>query len=114
VEKLFGSIMPTDKDNDGSSPISGVWTQRNLGIELPKNLESVTSSDVEYLCDNSYPFLQVVNSDAVFTEETSIDLITASTGWIIHDYGAAISVSASHDMHSTKIENQKDEGSNAN
>ena len=40
--------------------------------------------------------MQLVNVNAVFTEETMVNFIPASTGWIIHDYGEAISTSAVH------------------
>lgn len=96
VKKLFGNIMATDDTE--SQPVSDIWTQRSLGIELPQNIEAVSASDVEYICNNSFPFLQVINSDAVFSEETSINFVTASTGWVIHDYGDAISVAAPHNI----------------
>jgi len=83
--------MPTEL-----SLISSIWTQRSLGIELPQDIESLTSVDVEYVCDNFYPFLQLINSEAVFSEETSIKFTTTSTGWVIHDYGDAISTSLPH------------------
>ena len=77
-----------------SSLESNVWTQRSLGIELPKDFESLTAFDIKYICNNFYPFLQVINSDAVFSEETKVNFVPASTGWTIHDYGEAISTSA--------------------
>ena len=90
-----------------SSSVSNIWTQRSLGISLPKNLESELHANVEYLCNNLYPFLQLVNVNAVFTEETMVNFIPASTGWIIHDYGEAISTSAVHGVKPKK----KDEAS---
>src|SRR3972149_7571634 len=90
-----------------SSSVSNIWTQRSLGISLPKNLESELHANVEYLCNNLYPFLQLVNVNAVFTEETMVNFILASTGWIIHDYGEAISASALHGKKPKK----KDEAS---
>ncbi len=84
-------MAANDKD---SQAIYDIWTQRSLGIELPQNLEDVNATDIEYICNNSFPFLQIINSNAVFDEETSTKFITTSTGWVIHDYGDAISVSA--------------------
>jgi hypothetical protein len=78
------------------SSISNIWTQRSLGIDLSKNLPSVRHTDVDYICDNYYPFLQLVNSNAIFTEDTSIKFIPSAAGWTIHDYGEAISASAPH------------------
>lgn len=77
---------------------SGVWAQRSLGIELPKNIKSALHNDVKYLCNNVYPFIQVVNTDAVFTDETTLTFIPIANGWIIHDYGEAISAAAPHDI----------------
>ena len=82
--------------------ISNPWAQRSLGISLPKNLGSELHANVEYICDAFYPFLQLVNVNAIFTEETTINFVTASTGWIIHDYGEAISTSAPHDAKPKK------------
>lgn len=76
---------------------ANIWDLRKLGVGLPKNVLTVKNSDVDYICDHYYPFLQLVNSNAIFTEDTSIKFIPSSAGWIIHDYGEAISASAPHD-----------------
>ncbi|MBU0744915.1 MAG: hypothetical protein KKE11_06070 [Gammaproteobacteria bacterium] len=89
------------------SLISNVWTQRSLGIDLSKNLTSVKNSDVEYLCNYLYPFLQLVNSSAIFTDETPIKFITSAAGWIIHDYGEAVSVSAPHDINANQGQDEE-------
>lgn len=81
-----------------SPSITNVWTQRNLGIDLAQNIELFTPADIEYLCNNYYPFVQLINSEAIFDEEVQIKFITTSFGWTIHDYGDAISTSASHDI----------------
>ncbi len=82
------------------------WAQHSLGIDLPRNLDSVSSADVEFVCNKRYPFLQVINSDAIFAEEATINFITTANGWLIHDYGDAVSVSAPHNE-------KKQEGSTA-
>ncbi|MDR1057766.1 MAG: hypothetical protein LBL17_04395 [Coxiellaceae bacterium] len=82
-----------------SSLVSNVWAQRSLGVDLSQGLTSVTPTDIEYLCNTTYPFLQLVNSDAIFAKEVSINFITIpATGWVIYDYGDAISTSASYGM----------------
>jgi hypothetical protein len=105
----MGNLLQCEKSYLGvfmqeePSLVSSVWAQRSLGIDLPKNPDSVAPRDVKHVCDSSYPFIQLINSNAVFAEETPINFITTSDGWVIHDYGDAISVSAPHDV--------KDEGS---
>lgn len=80
-----------------SSLVTNVWVQRDLGLDLSENLTAVTPTDIEYVCDNVYPFLQVVNGDAVFAEETTVNFIPTTNGWVIHDYSEAISVAAPHE-----------------
>jgi hypothetical protein len=48
-----------------------------------------TSRDLEYLHDK-YPFVQFINPDGLFTEESKIQHITAESGWTIVDYGDAL------------------------
>jgi hypothetical protein len=74
--------------------ITAIWAQRKLGIDLPNNMEDISPANIDYVCDNSFPFLQIINSDAVSYEEGTINFVTTSTGWTIHDYGEAISLSA--------------------
>lgn len=90
------------KSQSDATLMSGVWAQRSLGIELPKNIKSALHNDIKYLCNYVYPFIQVVNTDAVFTEETTLTFIPLANGWIIHDYGEAISTAVPHDMKGKK------------
>jgi hypothetical protein len=80
--------------------IFNVWSQRDLGVDLSaaKIFETISDADLEYVCNNNYPFLQLINTNAIFGEESPVKFITASTGWVIHDYGEAISVSAPHSL----------------
>lgn len=73
-------------------------------------MESASSAEIANLCNSTYPFLQIINSEAVFAEETPVKFITTSTGWVIHDYGDAISISAPHNLKkSAKIANAVNE-----
>lgn len=67
-----------------------------------RDLGAVSEADIEYCCNHSYPFLQLVNNNAAFGEELSLNFVTTSTGWVIHDYGDAISVSAPHPTEQKK------------
>ena len=77
-----------------------VWSERDLGVDTfaAKNFDSVSGADIEYYSNFSYPFVQLVNANTVFGEELPLNFITASTGWVIHDYGEAISASAPYSV----------------
>jgi hypothetical protein len=79
---------------------SNIWNQRDLGVDLSaaKAPGLVSDADVEYLCDHTYPFIQLVDGNAVFSEGQELNFITTSSGWVIHDYGEAISVSFLHTL----------------
>lgn len=80
-------------------PPVNVWDQRSMGIFSPDTaLDSISDEDIEYICNYIYPFLQIINTNSMFGEEQTVNCIIASTGWVIHDYGEAISVSAPHTM----------------
>lgn len=73
-----------------------VWSERGLGVDTSatQDFDAVSDADVAYCCNYFYPFIQLVNADAVFGEELPLNFVKASTGWVIHDYGEAISASA--------------------
>ncbi len=75
-----------------------IWSQRDLGVDLSTAEVSglASNGNVEYICDHSYPFIQLVDSNAVFSEGQTLNFLTTPNGWVIHDYGEAISVSAPH------------------
>lgn len=75
-----------------------IWSGRDLGVNAvaAQAFDSVSESDIEYFCNCTYPFLQLVNVNAVFGEELPLNFVTAPTGWVIHDYGEAISTAAPH------------------
>jgi hypothetical protein len=78
--------------------MSSVWNERSLGVKIDASItDLVSDEDVEYYCNYNYPFLQIVNSAAVFDEELTLHFTTLSTGWVAHDYGVAMSVSSPHD-----------------
>jgi len=83
-------------------PDESLWELRDIGMKAPiQDQASVSRDDVDYLCDKEYPFLQLVNSDAVFSTETKVEFTKVTINkkvWVIHDYGEAISVSAPHDV----------------
>jgi len=77
-----------------------VWNERGLGVDtiMSSAYNSVSASDNQNLCDNVYPFMQLINSNAVFFDNQKIEFIKLSNGWTVHDYGQALSVAAPHDV----------------
>jgi hypothetical protein len=86
---LFGSVMPTE---ESSSLVSNIWNQRKLGIDLHQDLGAVTTENITYICEKNYPFIQIINPDAIFSEENKTNFLGAG----IHDYGDAISAAFPH------------------
>lgn len=82
------------------SKLESIWGQRELGVDTLREAmrKKVSHHELEYLFDNVYPFLQLVSSDADFNGVFEPQFHKASTGWIVHDYGDAVSVSAPHDV----------------
>lgn len=77
-----------------------IWSERDLGVDTfaTKVFDSVSDADVEYCSNSFYPFVQLVNANTVFGEELPLRFVTTSTGWVIHDYGEAISASAPYSV----------------
>jgi len=75
-----------------------VWNERGLGVDtiMASAYNSVSANDNQNLCDNIYPFVQLINSNAVFFDNQEIKFIKLPNGWTIHDYGQALSVAAPH------------------
>lgn len=75
-----------------------VWNERGLGVDtiMAKAYDSVSVNDNQNICDNVYPFVQLINSNAVFFDNQEIKFIQTPQGWSIHDYGQALSVAAPH------------------
>lgn len=78
--------------------LEGIWRRRELGIHLPTDvdfLRPITHADIEYLCNNQYPFLQVMNTAADFESEVFPEFVGLPNGWVIFDYQDAMSTSYS-------------------
>jgi hypothetical protein len=78
----------------GDRILQNVWGKRVRGSKAPKIDWSgpIKHEDVLYLLSR-YPFLQIMSSSASFPEEIHPKFITANSGWVIHDYGDAMSSS---------------------
>jgi|WetSurMetagenome_2_1015567.scaffolds.fasta_scaffold222350_1 hypothetical protein len=71
-----------------------IWGQRELGVRLPLapcwRLDTL-EQNLEYLKNNLFPFLQLINTTVNFSINNEVKLLRATNGWVIHDYGDAIS-----------------------
>lgn len=94
------------------SKLENVWGQREAGIDIDdidKNgFRPITHQDVQILLQK-YPFLQMVNSEALFENYEKPKFITAKNGWVIHDYDDALSSSPGEFLYG-KGEKEEDEG----
>ncbi len=81
---------------------TNIWSKRDLGFDLPLDLTTFTPEDINYLRENNYPFLQIANANAKFDKIITVNLITLNNGWVVHDYGYAISISMPHNFESKK------------
>ncbi|EKE04039.1 MAG: hypothetical protein ACD_20C00114G0001 [uncultured bacterium] len=81
-----------------------VWNERlDLRVDtiMAGAYSKVSEFDSDYLCNHVYPFIQLVNFNAVFNDEMALKLIEIEVGskkskWNVHDYGEAVSVAAPH------------------
>lgn len=75
-----------------------VWNERGLGVDtiMAKAYNAVSASDNQSICDYLYPFVQLINANAVFFDNQEINFIKSLGDWLIHDYGQALSVAPPH------------------
>lgn len=70
--------------------LKDLWENRAVGLAQP--LDMLNPIALSYL-RNRYPYLQMISSKAI-VEETMVPHFKRSpSGWLIHDYGQAMSVS---------------------
>jgi hypothetical protein len=74
--------------------LQSVWQRRDRGMPVPPSAlnRPITQRDVQFLV-NQYPFLQLISTDPEVSGVTEPHFITALSGWVIHDYGIALSSS---------------------
>ncbi len=75
--------------------LSDIWGRREEGLPafgFDLN-EPARKKDLDYLREYRYPFLQMISSEPEFPDEITPEFYQAPSGWVIHDYGAALSSS---------------------
>ncbi|HVV69832.1 MAG TPA: hypothetical protein VHE99_12530 [Gammaproteobacteria bacterium] len=80
--------------NKSTIDLNSLWEERMFGEDIPQIdwNRPVSHQEVEYLL-RLYPYLQMINSEAVWEEEIIPRFKRAPSGWVIHDYGQAMSTS---------------------
>lgn len=103
----------------GKEFLLNVWGKRQRGLPAPEIDWSgpIRHEDVLYLLTR-YPFLQIINTEADFSATVQPSFITTPSGWVVHDYGDAMSTSPGEQMYGDyswdqlweKAQKEKDEG----
>jgi hypothetical protein len=89
---------------------------QDLGMDSVDWQRRISASDVLYLLDQC-PFLQIMDTGLQMTSELPpLQLITAKSGWKIHDYGNAMSSSPGESIYGkprlrrTRLDQGEDKG----
>lgn len=85
--------MPEQSAHSLETLLASIWSRREAGIRLPTDssvVRPITRDDIEYLCNYNYPYLQIMNSDANFTEEVLPKFLALPNGWVLLDYEDAM------------------------
>ena len=101
-----------NKPNDlGKAFIENVWGKREKGLPISRIDWGgpVKHEDVLYLLGR-YPFLQIISTSPNFAADMEPKFITAQSGWIIHDYGDAMSTSPGELLFGKTSEQKDDDG----
>lgn len=100
----------SSKKNLGNLFLEDIWGKRDAGMRVPVDWsDAIKHDDVEFLL-NRYPFLQMVSTDPSFAEEIKPVFITADSGWVMHDYGDAMSSSPGDKLYGNYSDAASKEG----
>lgn len=74
--------------------VDELWGKRAAGVALPEIdwSRAPTEADIAYLMQY-FPFIQVISTTPEFPDEIVPEFLKAPSGWVVHDYGAAMSAS---------------------
>lgn len=78
-----------------------IWGQRELNLDfliMPQWIPETLHKNREIISDTIYPFLQIINTSSLYTSASKVKFYHTSCGWIIHDYGDAMSSAPPHEM----------------
>lgn len=97
-------MPPTNID----SLIQDLWENRAVGITI-QPLDFLSKAVLAYLRE-CYPYLQMISMNAKFEESVIPAFTKSSCGWIIHDYGQAMSSSPGKYLYGPGNPELEDEG----
>lgn len=73
--------------------LNNVWGDRSIGMDISAiDWSKVNHADILYLL-HLYPFVQMISSKPVWEETIIPHFRKAPSGWLMHDYGQALSCS---------------------
>jgi len=80
--------------------IKDLWENRAVGI-VTEPLDTLNQLALIYLRER-YPYLQMISMQAKFDEAVTPQFKKSSVGWVIHDYGQAMSSSPGNYLYGPK------------
>ena len=92
--------MTNEFNKQADAFLRDVWGRREQGlppIKIDWN-KPPAHEDLEFLL-RKYPFLQIMNTEPDFPIPIVPHFIKVSSGWMVHDYGDAISASPGKDLY---------------
>lgn len=105
--------------NLGKQFLKDLWHKREQGFSMPGiDLNTIRPEDIQFLL-NRYPFLQLISTAANFSGGVEVEFHTAESGWVIQDYGDALSSSPGEylygygDPYKKEEDDEGGEGGNA-
>lgn len=78
--------------------LASIWNRREAGIKLPIDIDltrPISHDDVEYVCNYSYPYLQIINVEATLSSDVAPKFNALPNGWVVYDYDQALCTSYS-------------------
>jgi len=92
--------------NDFPAELKNIWVERQFESELGSGMAAAevlvapyTTEDVQYVCNNMYPFIQLANADITDNDLKNLKftkIFDKNSGWTIFDYGPLMSTAAPH------------------
>jgi len=90
--------------------LDNLWGKRDRGVPLPEiDWNRPASHDDVLFLLRKFPYIQMINTEPTLDEEYELTFITAQNGWVIHDYGDAMSVSPGKHLYGFKPEAEDEE-----
>ncbi len=83
--------MPYQLGKKADDFLKDLWENRAVGLPT-ESLDNLSPTALAYLRE-CYPYLQMISSKAIIEDKIIPKFKTTPGGWVIHDYGQAMSTS---------------------